>query len=260
MADVQIRAVGPSAAPLDYVVPGAHEIDISMLSAHFDGSAASVSWLPTIEILSSGGTSCGIIPMDSPVAAGASVEATWGPFSAGKGAAAAGAGLPWAIQRGTGTPITVAGGGHHGQFTPSTTDFFTNSPSVFQLAASGTFPGIDGIQALELGHYLLMGSFTITAFGAGAINLAVNLADGLQSVPWTGDYSIGNIVSSTPIYGSDTSDVYLNTIIMGQATTASGGPANPNVWNIDNFGTNSATIVMNGTQVFQLDTIDTGLI
>lgn len=190
MPDVQIRAAGPSAAPLDYVVPGAHEIDITMLSAHFDGTSASVSWLPCIEIVSDGGTSCGLIPMDSPVAAGASVEATWAPFLRGAQAAAGGATISYAVA--SGENATLASGGSYKTIGLTSGTFLTNDAGAFAIHAVG---GFNGIQVNTKGTYLVsVGTqgFPNAAVAAGAavgVALlgagAVNFVNPSEVAPWT---------------------------------------------------------------------------
>ncbi len=126
-------------------MPGAHQIDITMLSAHFDGTNAAVAWLPCIEILSDGGTSCGIIPMDSSVAAGASVEATWAPFLRGQPAAATGAGAEWFLATRSGNTTFVAGD----QERIVWQSLSTSNSSVFSLV-TGNAPN-DTIQVAESG-------------------------------------------------------------------------------------------------------------
>ncbi len=257
MPDVQIRAAGPSAAPLDYVVPGAHEIDITMLSAHFDGTSAGVSWLPCVEILSDGGTSCGIIPMDAPVAAGASVEATWGPFLRSTPAAAA-AGTAWASLGAVGATVTATGGGGKAPFdgSHSAGDFYTSNPAVFAYALNTTFNKW-GIQILGAGHFMAYGWFYVRTFGAGAIDLTISIDDGPQQ--WSTGPMVGmsEVLSSTPIYGDQNSNVTLTWIGGVQVTTGSGNlPANPMVWFVNNEGANFATLGMYGYSLVQLDTAD----
>lgn len=178
-----------------------------------------------------------------------------------------GGGLPaWAAQAYTGSNVTVLGGGHHGQFIvstdPTTTSpkkFFTSDDTVFACTENSDFSSY-GIQILKLGHYEIRAQFRVTSFGAGAIDLTVNLAEGPGFASWAGDAGSGHILSSTPIYGDDTTEVFLNPILLADATTHNGGLPPAMVWNVDNDGANSATVEFFGYQVFQLDNIDTSLI
>lgn len=86
MADVQLLSESTDAAPKEYELPAGQELVLKACFAHFDGSAAAVAWLPTLEIISDSGHVAASIPMDASVAAGASVEGTWGPFLRSAGA------------------------------------------------------------------------------------------------------------------------------------------------------------------------------
>lgn len=87
----QYVPLGQSNAPAGWVLPDTLDLVLETVFAHFDGSGAGGSYLPTLQILSDSGHTIAEIPMDASVAAGASVEATWAPFL--RGAAAAGAAL-----------------------------------------------------------------------------------------------------------------------------------------------------------------------
>ena len=80
MADVQIKALGTSAAPLSYTVPGAQEIVLKSLYASFDGSAAVSGWYPGIRILAPGGGVVGEYKALESVVAGGSADASFAPF------------------------------------------------------------------------------------------------------------------------------------------------------------------------------------
>lgn len=77
MADTQILPTGTLTAPGDYTIPNAQTLTLETVFAHFNGGSATVPWIPTLEIRSDSGHTVAIIPMDSPVAAGASCDATW---------------------------------------------------------------------------------------------------------------------------------------------------------------------------------------
>jgi hypothetical protein len=79
VADVQILASGVTAAPLDYVIPGAQEILIKNLSATFNGAGAGTTWQPAITLLAPGGKEVGTFPVGSALAAGASADVAWFP-------------------------------------------------------------------------------------------------------------------------------------------------------------------------------------
>lgn len=172
----------------------------------------------------------------------------------------------WAAQSYTGSNVTVAGGGHHGQFivsvdptTLATPKFFTSDASIIDCAKNADYSSY-GAQLLIKAHWRICGQFRVTSFGAGTIDLTVNLAEGPGFVSWAGEMATGHILASTALYGDDTAEVFLNTEFLAQTTTAAGGLPVPMVWNVDNNGTNSATVEFFGYQVFQLDAIDTSLL
>lgn len=77
--DVQITPLGTSDAPATWVLPAASEIIPKVVRAIFDGSGASGSFKPTLEIVSDAGIVVATVPTDETVAAGASAEVTWFP-------------------------------------------------------------------------------------------------------------------------------------------------------------------------------------
>lgn len=88
----QFAPLGTVSAPADWNIPSNIVLSPSVVFAHFDGSAAAGSFVPTLQILSDSGHVVAEIPQDVTVAAGSSCEATWAPFL--KTAAAAGGVLP----------------------------------------------------------------------------------------------------------------------------------------------------------------------
>lgn len=76
----QYLPLGVQAAPASWVIPDSVVLDLELLFAHYDGSGAAGNYVPAVEITSDSGDTVGIMKMPSTVAAGASVEATWGPF------------------------------------------------------------------------------------------------------------------------------------------------------------------------------------
>lgn len=79
MADVAIRATSTSAAPKDYLVPGAQEILPKQVHGSMDGSGAGSSWYPCLQFVDPGGNVMGSAISQVVVAAGASADVTWFP-------------------------------------------------------------------------------------------------------------------------------------------------------------------------------------
>lgn len=84
MADRQYKPLGTENAPADWTLPGNLQLHLKRAFAHFDGSAAVGSYLPTLQILDDAGRTVLEVPMDAAVAAGSSVEASWAPFLTGR--------------------------------------------------------------------------------------------------------------------------------------------------------------------------------
>lgn len=82
MADVLILAAGTAAAPTDYEVPNAQVVLPKAVHAVFDGTGASGSYVPVLEILSDSGIPVATCPLASTLAAGASAEVSWFPLGA----------------------------------------------------------------------------------------------------------------------------------------------------------------------------------
>lgn len=76
----QYRPLGTVSTPASWTLPASLEIQLEAVFAHFDGSGAAGSYLPTVEIVSDAGDTVVEIPQDSAVAAGSSVEGSWAPF------------------------------------------------------------------------------------------------------------------------------------------------------------------------------------
>lgn len=79
MADIALLSPGVSDAPEGYTVPGAQEIILKAVTASFDGSAAIVPFVPTLQIIAPNGTVLASCPVPSSVAAGASADVSWFP-------------------------------------------------------------------------------------------------------------------------------------------------------------------------------------
>ena len=80
MADVQIKPLGTEAAPAAWTLPGNLELLVKRCFAHYDGTGAAGSFLPTLRVRDDAGRNVLEVPMDASVAAGSSVEASWAPF------------------------------------------------------------------------------------------------------------------------------------------------------------------------------------
>src|SRR5437016_5592077 len=127
MPDAQFLAAGTQAAPLDYTLPGAQELLLKACFAHYDGSGAAGAYLPTLQILGPAGDTVAEIPMDSSVATGSSVEATWAPFLKG----AAPSPLAYATlfySSALDTPFTLTASQVRTMQWPN---FWTSAPAVF---------------------------------------------------------------------------------------------------------------------------------
>jgi hypothetical protein len=102
MADVQILASGVTAAPLDYVIPGAQEILIKNISASFDGGGTGSAWQPAIVLVAPGGKEVGTFPVGNAVAAGASADVSWFPRGGVNAATVTSGDLHWGVNTDTG--------------------------------------------------------------------------------------------------------------------------------------------------------------
>lgn len=76
----QYLPLGNVNAPASWTLPAALQLQLGAVFAHFDGTSAAGSYIPTLQIVSDSGNTCLEIPMESSVAAGSSVEASWAPF------------------------------------------------------------------------------------------------------------------------------------------------------------------------------------
>lgn len=78
-ADAVIVRAGPVAVPLDYTVPTGTEIVPRVVSASFDGSAATGPFVPTLDVISPQGNVVARCPLCSTIAAGGSAFVSWFP-------------------------------------------------------------------------------------------------------------------------------------------------------------------------------------
>jgi hypothetical protein len=77
--DTLIVAAGQASVPETYTVPNAQEISPLVVRAVLDGTLASGSFLPVLELISDGGIVFAQIPAEQAIAVGGQVEVTWAP-------------------------------------------------------------------------------------------------------------------------------------------------------------------------------------
>jgi Concanavalin A-like lectin/glucanases superfamily len=80
MADTQFHGLETADAPNDWTLPGSLEMTLKAARAVFDGSAATSSFLPALEIISDSGLPVGTYVADTAVEAGSSADASFAPF------------------------------------------------------------------------------------------------------------------------------------------------------------------------------------
>lgn len=172
MADTQVLPTGTLTAPGDYVLPAAQVLTIGAVFAHFDGTGAGGSFVPTLDIISDSGHTILSVPQDTTIAAGSSAEASWAPFLK---AAAAGAGaapnLPMANAY-DGSSHAITGAGTH--MPVNANNFFTTDSSFFDTASQvigGTT--FIGVRFLKVGIYA---AFTIATFTGLTVGDAINFS------------------------------------------------------------------------------------
>ena len=144
-----IHTSGPVATPVDYKVPGSQEIQLSSVSAEFDGGGASGSFDATLSIYSQDGQLLSRTKAGPTVAAGATGVATWVPFLRAPQATAAAALPVCYANKGSIAYVGV------NPITPVFDTFTTNDSTVFSLDGSGHIAiastGIYMIDA-DMGH------------------------------------------------------------------------------------------------------------
>ena len=77
--DQQVLVTGTAAAPTHFTVPGNGQIQPKAVFAHYDGSAATTTFVPALKIISDGGEVVAICPCSTSVAAAGSADVTWFP-------------------------------------------------------------------------------------------------------------------------------------------------------------------------------------
>lgn len=94
MAEQQITGFPVRAAPNSRTTKDSENFELLAVNATFDGSAASVAFLPAVEVVSDSGAVVGRHVTGETVAAGGSAEVTFAPFLRGQDALAAVRNIP----------------------------------------------------------------------------------------------------------------------------------------------------------------------
>lgn len=76
--DTQVLVTGSASTPASFKIPGNGQIRPKAIFAHYNGSAATVAFLPVVKVISDGGEVVGIYPAGSVAAAG-SADVSWFP-------------------------------------------------------------------------------------------------------------------------------------------------------------------------------------
>lgn len=202
MADVSIVASEVASAPQDYTLPGAQEILLRAVGCTINGTNASGSFLPALQMLDPAGHvmfTC--VNASDPVAAGGSALVSWFPG----GGVNSGSGITQAIQdlestsgsisitapEGPLTNVDVSPSGvtastygdstHVGQFTVGADGRVTSASSVAISASSGvsSLDTLTGAISLHAGTNI---AITDNSPGAGQINIATSGGSGLVKI------------------------------------------------------------------------------
>jgi len=99
---------GPLSTPESYVVPGSLEIQLSSVSATFDGTGAGGNFDPTVSVYSKDNKLISRTKVASTVTAGQQAVCTWLPFSRKQAVSSPGSGITTAFRVSTLTPRTYA--------------------------------------------------------------------------------------------------------------------------------------------------------
>lgn len=77
--DHQILVTGTASAPASWTVPGNGQVRPKTIYAHYNGVAAAGNYQPALKVISDGGTTVGIYPLQATIAAGVSADLSWFP-------------------------------------------------------------------------------------------------------------------------------------------------------------------------------------
>lgn len=247
MADATILAAGSEALPAGYTVPAQQVIQPKMVRAVVDGTGASGSFVAVCQIVSDSGIIIAEGVCSSTVAAGGSAQVSWFP-GGGLGIEAASGLAPWAmLQRGLavscpGTTVT--------KIVPDASSFYTNAPSVFDVA---TVVGGDvGIRFLALGHFGTM------AWGRqngiiGAATYGIEIyQDGASGI--RGNALNPYLTTSAGMTQDETTVSHQRYV---QVTSATITPPTPiQIWEVNNVGASAITFQLGAIVAWQLDADD----
>lgn len=195
MPDVSIVNQTVTAAPGDYIVPGAADLQPKAVRAAMDGSGAATSWLPALQLLDPAGhVMWTAVDTSSPVAAGGSADVSWFPDVSHSGGATFGA--SWITIFDTAVSVNSGGGYTSYDFTAGTA--YTNDSTTFTIAA-GT-----GLHINSKGWYAQIAQmdWDISAAPAGV----AEMRSGIPNI-------------SNAMHGTDTFLDYFSGGVEGQATT-----------------------------------------
>lgn len=184
--DAQLLVAGTATAPVDYVVPGAQEIEPLMVAALFDGSAAAGNFVPCVVLEGPGGVIAGRAPLDTTVTAGSSVYATWFPGVKSASGSSAGVSFHWAhVILGPSTPSGSVATPSTGTVMPIVS-LATNTPAdYFTVSASVWSAPI--VEQQVYGHMLVDGG-ALTVLN-GDVYIDVQNTSGFATGPFAGNGS-----------------------------------------------------------------------
>ena len=195
MADVQYHPLGTLSAPADWPVPKSVELAPKSVFAHFDGTNAAGSYLPTLQIISDAGTVAAEIPVSSEVAAGDSADVTFAPFLRASG-----------VPLGTGAPVIAVASGS-ASVAPNT---FTVIPFNYLATNSPTVLGTGDVNGAI---HNTSGDTYLVANGSGFLQVTATLIttnnDDVEMFPsrgvsFFGDAQIGGSLSPAAIATAST--------------------------------------------------------
>lgn len=162
-----IHTIGPRPTPEAYVVPGSLEIQLSSVSAEFDGSAAGGNFDPTLSVYSKDGLLVSRTKVGSTVTAGDSAVCTWIPFSRPRQVAPTPGTSLKAIRLWTSNMNLVIGSANDGRASYDHASSFDSS--VFAVINSGG--RTIRVQYKAQGWYSTYAQVVPSAFAAGSVNM-----------------------------------------------------------------------------------------
>lgn len=158
MASEPVRSTKVVAAPKDYSIPLAQQIQLLSVRAQFLDNDAGGNWLPALQILDNNGNVL-VTAADKNVSvtAGASADVSWFPGVKPQAASSStGAAISWAYISGNGASVNCPATSTT-RLAADATTFYTNAPAMYDTHLSGG--GVQGLRILQDGHY----EFTMSA-------------------------------------------------------------------------------------------------